>query len=92
VTYLSGDEARVVVEGALDASAADAIASAFRSVVHDWPRRVELDLRGVTGFTRTGAVAISDCLSLGRRLDDGVGVQVASDAGRSALLQSMELV
>lgn len=92
VTYLAGDEARVVVTGDLDERAAADIARAFRSVVHDWPRRVDLDLRAVTHFTGHGAAALSDCLSVGRRLAEGVNVRVATNAGRSALLRSMELV
>jgi hypothetical protein len=89
VTYRCGDEARVVVDGSLDATAASEIATAWQAVVDDRPRRVDLDLRGVTTFTAPGAAAITDCLSVGRRLDDGVGVRVATDAGRSVLLQSM---
>jgi hypothetical protein len=92
VSYLPGASTRVVVTGALDAAAAAEIGAAFRAVVHDWPRRVDLDLRRVTTFTRPGAAAVADCLSVGRRLPDGVGVRVATAAGRSALLSSMDLV
>ena len=56
------------------------------------PERLELDLCAVSTYTRDGAVAVSDCLVLCRRLDDGVGITVATDAGRQALLDSMSLV
>jgi hypothetical protein len=92
VTYEAGEAAVVTVEGVLDDDAASEIAAAFRAIIHDWPRRVELDLRGVTDFTTHGAVAVSDCLSLGRRLDEGINIQVATDAGCAALLRSMDLV
>jgi hypothetical protein len=92
VSYQSGTEPTITVEGVLDGSAARDIAAVFREVLREWPTKVDLDLRGVTDFTTPGAVAVSDCLSVGKRLDEGINVQVATDAGCAALLQSMELV
>ncbi|HWB67856.1 MAG TPA: hypothetical protein VG708_13615 [Mycobacteriales bacterium] len=92
VSYLPGRHARLVVAGDLDSTAGRAIQDAIELVEHDCPRRVELDLRGVTGFTRSGAAAISDWLTIGRRLEEGVGIQVATEAGRRALLESMDRV
>lgn len=92
VSYQPGRHARLVVAGDLDATAGRAIQDVVRLVANECPRRVDLDLRGVTGFTRTGAAAISDCLSIGRRLVEGVGIQVATEAGRRALLESMDRV
>ena len=92
VKYQSGDLARVTVEGTLDSEAATNLGVICRQVLRDWPRRLKLDLCGVSIYTRDGARAVSDCLMLCRRLDDGVGIAVATDAGRQALLDSMALV
>lgn len=92
VTYQSGNRAFVKVEGRLDAEAATTLAAICHQILRDWPRRLELDLRAVSVYTRDGARAVSECLLLCRRLDDGVGITVATDAGRQALLDSMALV
>lgn len=92
VRYEPGDPARVVVVGELDDGAADALVTILRRVAEDAPARLELDLRRVTGFTPAGASAVSEALALGRMLEDGVGVTVATDAGRRALLRSMAYV
>jgi len=92
VTYQSGDHAWVRVERQLDAEAARSLAVICRQILHDWPRRLDLDLRAVSVYTLDGARAVSECLLLCRRLDDGVGITVATDAGRRALLDSMALV
>jgi hypothetical protein len=92
VTYQSGDHARVTVEGRLDKEAAVNLADICRKILRDWPRRLDLDLCAVSVYTGDGAKAVSDCLMLCRRLDDGVGITVATDAGRRALLDSMALV
>jgi hypothetical protein len=92
VTYQSGELARVTVDGSLDGVAASNLGAVCRQVLRDWPRRLELDLCGVSMYTGDGAKAVSDCLMLCRRLDEGVGITVATDAGRQALLDSMALV
>lgn len=92
VKYQRGEVARVSVNGLLDTVAAADLGGVCREVMRDWPTRVELDLSAVTTYTAAGAAAVSDCLLLCRRLDDGVCITVASDAGRRALLDSMALV
>jgi hypothetical protein len=92
VTYQRGELARVTVEGRLDTQAAVDLDGIFREIARDWPRRLELDLCAVSVYTGEGARAVSDCLMLCRRLDDGVGITVATDAGRRALLESMARV
>ncbi|HVT64237.1 MAG TPA: hypothetical protein VHD81_03725 [Mycobacteriales bacterium] len=92
VVYQRGEVARVSVDGLLDNAAALALGSVCREVMRDWPSRVELDLSAVRTYTQAGAVAVSDCLLLCRRLEDGVCITVSTDAGRRALLDSMALV
>jgi ABC-type transporter Mla MlaB component len=92
VRYQRGEVARVSIDGLLDTAAAHALGDVSREVMRDWPKRVELDLSAVTTCTTAGVAAVSDCLQLCRRLEDGVCITVASDAGRRALLDSMALV
>lgn len=92
VIYQSGEHARLTVDGPLDAEAARTVAALCRRILQEWPRRLDLDLRAVEVYTGDGARAVSDCLLLCRRLEDGVGVTVATDAGRRMLLESMALV
>jgi hypothetical protein len=92
VVYQRGEIARVTVDGWLDTTAAEALGSVCREVMRDWPKRVELDLSAVTTYTADGTAAVSDCLLLCRRLDNGVCITVSTDAGRRALLDSMALV
>lgn len=92
VVYQRGAVARVSIDGLLDTAAAAALGSVCREVVRDWPSRVELDLSAVTTYTTDATAAVSECLMLCRRLDDGVCITVATDAGRRALLDSMALV
>lgn len=92
VVFQRGEVARVRVEGLLDNVAAGHLGDICREVLRDWPTRVELDLSAVTTYTSDGAAAVSDCLMLCRRLDGGVGIKVATDAGRRALLDSMATV
>lgn len=91
VTYEKGRLARVAVDGQLDIAAAHELEELCDRVVHDNATRLELDLTGVTIYTRSGAGAISRCLLLRRHLEGGVGVIVATDAGRRILLESMAL-
>jgi hypothetical protein len=92
VVYQRGEIARVSIAGWLDTAAAQALGRVCREVIRDWPKRVELDLSAVTTYTTAGTAAVSDCLSLCRRLEDGVCITVSTDAGRRALLDSMALV
>ena len=92
VTYRHGDMARITIRGSLDDKAASSLGDICRQIVRDWPRRLELDLRAVSVCTGDGVTAVSECLMLCRRLDDGVGITVATEAGRRALLDSMALV
>ena len=92
VTYEKGRLARVCVDGQLDVEAAETLAEILTQVLQDSPRRLELDLTGVTAYTRAGAGAVSQCLMMRRSLEDGVGIVVATEAGRRILLDSMRLV
>ncbi|HWC34567.1 MAG TPA: hypothetical protein VG650_07030 [Mycobacteriales bacterium] len=92
VVYQRGEVARVSIDGLLDSAAALALGSVCREVMRDWPSRVELDLSAVTTYIPEASSAVSDCLLLCRRLDNGVCITVATDAGRRALLDSMALV
>jgi hypothetical protein len=83
---------RVVVRGRVEGAAAAALAQIWRAALQQWPRRLELDLSEVDECTPAGVDAITQCLEVGRRLDDGVGFVVATDAGRRALLASMAAV
>ncbi|HVT22349.1 MAG TPA: hypothetical protein VHE57_13285 [Mycobacteriales bacterium] len=92
VVFQRGEVVRVRVEGQLDTVAAGHLSDICREVLRDWPERVELDLSAVTNYTTDGAAAVSDCLMLWRRLNGGVGIKVATQAGRQALLDSMATV
>ena len=91
VTYRKGRLARVAVDGLLDVEAARVLDDLCDQLVRDEAKRLELDLTGVTTYTSAGAGAVSHCLMLRRRLEGGVGVIVATDAGRAILLESMAL-
>ncbi|HET7530361.1 MAG TPA: hypothetical protein VFJ98_05320 [Mycobacteriales bacterium] len=80
---------RVRVVGRLDAAAATVLGHICDDVLGGKSRRLELDLSAITGSTPDGVNGLARCLSLGRRLPDGVGVTVANDVGRRALLDSM---
>lgn len=80
----------LVVSGNLNAEAATVIEGLCDRARAESPRRLQVDLRQVTGFTSGGAAAITDCLALRRDLPDGVVITVATDAGRRAMLESME--
>ncbi len=80
----------LVVAGDLDGDAAVIIGRLCDRARVEGPRRLQVDLRQVTGFTPGGAAAITDCLALRRHLPDGVVITVATDAGRRAMLESME--
>ena len=92
VLYQRGAVATVRVEGLLDTIAAGHLNEICREVVREWPDRVELDLSAVTTYTSDGVAAVSDCRMLCRRLNGGVGIKVATTAGRQALLDSMSVV
>lgn len=82
----------VVVRGRLDDAAAGELFAACDEVLRGSSRRLQLDLSGVTEYSSAGVAAIAQCLVVGRRLEGGIGVTVASDAGRRALLDSMTSV
>jgi ABC-type transporter Mla MlaB component len=86
------DRVHVRVSGALDSSAAVELSETRARVLRESPRRLDLDLSAVTTCTSEGIAAVTECLLVGRGLDDGVGVTVATDAGRRALLESMATV
>jgi hypothetical protein len=82
----------VRVAGRLDAAAADALSDICEGVLDASCRRLELDLSDITGSTPEGVNGLARCLLLGRRLPDGLGVTVANDFGRRALLDSLPTV
>jgi hypothetical protein len=82
----------LVVAGDLDGDAAVIIERLCNRARAEGPRRLQLDLRQVTDFTPDGVDAITGCLALRGYLHDGVVITVASDAGRRAMLESMEHV
>ena len=87
-TTLSGTH-RVVLPGVLDADAAAELRDDYRQVLACGGRRLEVDLSPVQTATEEGVAAVAWCLVAGRHLPDGVGVTVATAAGRAALLGSM---
>lgn len=91
-TRTADGRVRISVSGVLDARAAASLAAACSRVLAASPRRLELDLDGVTECTDDGVEAVSACLVLARHLDEGVAVTVATDAGRRALLGSLATV
>jgi anti-anti-sigma regulatory factor len=80
---------RIVITGALDEYVAARLHETCDRAGDGRLRRLELDLSAVTAASPEGVAAITGCLAMGRRLPDGVGVTVANDAGRRALLDSM---
>lgn len=86
------DRVRVQVSGDLDASSGRDLTEACGRALLDEPTRLDVDLRNVTSYTHEGAAALSECVRLGRHLAEGVNIQVSSDGGRRALLESMTLV
>jgi hypothetical protein len=84
-----GGLARVVVVGVLDSHAADRLEEIYSRSDAGEVSRVELDLSGVTDTTPEGVAAVTRCLAMRQRFPDGVGVLVANDVGRRALLDSL---
>lgn len=80
---------RLVVTGELDDAWISAIDTAVTDALRAQAERLELDLTGVTQWTPGAAVAITRCLDAAEALRSGVGVTVASAAGRAALLASL---
>ncbi|HET7309854.1 MAG TPA: hypothetical protein VFJ17_00850 [Mycobacteriales bacterium] len=78
----------MVIVGALDGRAASRLAEVCDDCGAE-TTRLELDLSGVTMATAEGVAAVGRCLALRRRFCDGVGVVVANEVGRRALLESM---
>lgn len=88
-----GDErVRVLVTGDLDATAGQALTDACEHALLSAPSRLDVDLRDVGGYTSEGVAALSHCVQLGRHLVEGVNIQVCTEGGRRALLESMTLV
>ena len=83
---------RVVVAGAVDAAVADSFAAACEQAWATRPGRIELDLSGVDSVGAAGVAVIAWCLSLQQRLTGGVGVSVATAAGRRALLAAADRI
>jgi hypothetical protein len=93
VTIVSdGRCARAVVVGPLDTVTAAHLMQACEETQRTACSRLDVDLSDVTECTDDGVAAIAYCLAAGRHLTDGVGVTVASEAGRRALLDSMASV
>jgi hypothetical protein len=92
VTCDGVDHVRVQVTGELDETSGRDLTATCSRVLQQGPSRLDVDLRNVTAYTPEGAAALSECLRLGRHLVDGVNVQVCTDSGRRALLESMTLV
>ena len=86
------DHVRVQVTGELDEANGRDLTEACTRVLRDRPSRLDVDLRKVTAYTAEGAAALSECVRLGRHLIDGVNIQVCTEGGRRALLESMALV
>ncbi len=83
---------RVLVSGVVDADVADVFATACEQALGGHPDRLELDLSEVNAVGAAGVAVIAWCLSLQPRLAGGVGVSVATAAGRRALLAATNRV
>jgi hypothetical protein len=79
----------MVIVGALDGRAATRLAELCDRGAAGEVSRLELDLSGVTEATVEGVAGVARCLAMRRRFSEGVGVVVANDIGRRALLASM---
>jgi hypothetical protein len=80
---------RVVIAGALATPGASALQAVMLKALVGKPRRIHLDLTGLTDCSPVGVAALATCLALAGQLEDGVGVSVAGAAGRRALLRSL---
>jgi hypothetical protein len=90
---VAGDQiVTVTVLADVDGLAGSMLLAAVRSAAGGRSLRVELDLRSVTGFDDDGVAMLGRCLLEGRRLRDGIGVQVASEPGRRAFLAALSEV
>lgn len=81
--------ARVVVVGVLNRRVAACMDELCDRAAAGLVERLEVDLTGVTDATREGVAALAGCLAKRRNFRDGVGVLVANEVGRRALLESM---
>jgi anti-anti-sigma regulatory factor len=76
----------------VDSSLADRFAATCERALEAHPDRLELDLSGVAAIGASGVDVIAWCLSVGRHLARGIGVSVATTAGRRALLAATDRV
>jgi ABC-type transporter Mla MlaB component len=83
------DVLRVPVSDSLDGAAGAAVVQGVERAQTSGIARVELDLHGLSSYDDAGVAALLHCLTVGRRLPDGVGVHVDTDAGRRALLLAL---
>lgn len=79
---------RVVLSGAVDSTVAQVFAVTCRQALGQRPARLELDLSAMEEVGTAGVSAIAWCLSMRNRLAGGMGVSVATPAGRRALLDA----
>jgi hypothetical protein len=85
-TRLDGNVVVLTIRGCLDASAGVRVVRAAEAAVEDEARRLDIDLRDVTGFTTDGARALVTCRGLLTGLPEGLHYRTGKGAGRAALL------
>ena len=79
----------VAIAGTLDAGSMALVQQEVAAALAAKAERVELDLTGVTRTTPAGADVIAWCVEAARALPGGLGIAVATAAGRAALLASL---
>ena len=78
------------VEGPLDRDAGEALIGAVTRAVEVGVTRVDVDLVGVTSFSREGACALARCREVCGAVGDGLHFRTESGAGQQAVLAAFE--
>lgn len=81
-----GSTVVIVVRQMLDEREGAALLSAATAAVDAGSERLDIDLRGLEGFTDEGARALVACRQLGSRLAEGLHYRTGRGPGREALL------
>lgn len=81
-----GERVVLAVQGRLDAASGASLLTAVGEAVITASPRIDVDLRGVTGFTPAGADALAACRALTIDVPEGLHYCTGPGPGRDAML------
>ena len=78
------------VEGPLDKDAGEALVGALARYVEAGANRVDVDLAGVTSYSREGAGALARCREVCAALGEGLHFRTEGGPGQQAVLTAFD--